>query len=68
MVSCDLRRSDCGSEVLDVGVESCSFSKKVDRRVLTADFDEALGLMTCEGGSVQPYRPNSVTSRGSAQV
>ena len=40
---------DCGSKVIDVGVEAVLSRKEVDRRVLSANFDEALGLTICKG-------------------
>ena len=39
---------DCGGEVVVVGVEAVSTRWVVDRRVLTADVDAGLGLITCE--------------------
>ena len=40
---------DCGSKVIDDGVEAVLSRKEVDWRVLSADFDEALGLTICKG-------------------
>ena len=37
-----------GGEVVAVGVEAVSPRGVVDRRVLTADVDASLGLMTCD--------------------
>ena len=39
---------DCGGKVIVLGVEAVSPRRQVDRSVLAADFDEALGLVTCE--------------------
>ena len=39
---------DSGGEVLVVGVEAVSPRRVVDRRVLTADVDAGLWLVTCE--------------------
>ena len=39
---------DCGSKVIDDGVEAVLSRKEVDWRVLSADFDEALGLTICK--------------------
>ena len=39
---CDLRCSDCGGDVIEVCVEAVLYLGEVDRRVLTADLDEAL--------------------------
>ena len=45
---CNIRRSDCGSKVIDVGAAAVLSRREVDWCVLTADFDENLGLITCE--------------------
>ena len=50
----DIGRSDCGGNVIDVGVEAVLSRREFDRRVLTADFDEALGAHKMKLGRVQP--------------
>ena len=50
---CGIRRGD-GSHVVEVGTETVSPGRKVDRRVLAGDLDQAVGLITCERGTVQP--------------
>ena len=35
--------------VINVGAEAVLSRTEVERRVRTADFDEVLGLITCEG-------------------
>ena len=44
-----IRRSD-GGHVVEVGIETVSPGRKVDRRVLAGDLDQVLGLVTCERG------------------
>ena len=39
---------DCGGSVVVLDVEAVSPRGVVDRRVLTADVDAGLGLITCE--------------------
>ena len=39
---------DCGGKVIVLDVEAVSPRGAVDRRVLTADVDAGLGLITCE--------------------
>ena len=39
---------DCGGMVVVLDVEAVSPRGVVDRRVLTADIDAGLGLITCE--------------------
>ena len=46
---CGIRRGS-GAHVVEVGTETVSTRMKVDRRVLTADLDQDLGLITCERG------------------
>ena len=59
---------DCGGgEVVVVGVEAVSPRGVVDRRVLTADVDASLGLITCEGVDSARW-PNSISPRGVTQV
>ena len=42
------------AKVVEVGVEAVFSSREVDRRVLTADFGEALGLIPCEQALFSP--------------
>ena len=46
---CVIRRSN-GEHVVEVGIETVSPSRKVDRRVLAGDLDQVLRVITCERG------------------
>ena len=58
--------SDADGHVVEVGIETVSPWRKVDRRVLTGDLDQVLGLVTCER-TVHPFGQTSHRRRGSMQ-
>ena len=46
---CDIRRRN-GENVVEVGGETVSPGREIDRCVLAGDLDHAVGLVTCERG------------------
>ena len=45
---CDIRRRNCGGDPVEVGVDTVSPGREIDRSVLAGDLDQAVGLITCE--------------------
>ena len=51
---CDIRRNDGRRNVINVDAETVSPGREVNRRALTENLDQVLGLKTCEGTLFSP--------------